>query len=265
MNRIIFNLLALVLILGNSCHAQALVGATLGVSKRDCKSVLQEVVPDEFKYYKALSSKGYDRKTAESALALVSNTCATRAQHRDDKSLSEHKHTRLDYSVMFAWEIVIQTWKKTTDESAKAEMLSAWNSSLKDEPDVRFLINALEDEWDRAFVTEPFVELFKKTKDSALFTPFCQVFGQYGEYAEEKLLNEKFYFVMNVLIPGTPVYDVALSNIESALKKIDYWKKGDPTRSGPASRCTEFPFDLLNFEGVQKQLIPGSFMRPSHW
>ena len=228
---------------GNYCQAQTAESKVICmVGNKDCETVLQEVVPDEFRHYKDLSAKGYDLKTAQSALALVSKTLTVWSEHKDDKNMPEEKRFHMHRSQMFAWEIVIQTWKKTTDETAKAEILSVWNSSLKDKPyDVEFLICALEYEWDRAFMTDPFVKLFKQTKDSTLINKFCQVFGQYGEYAEERLLNEKLDFVMNALTPGTPVYDVALSNIESALKQIDYWKKGDPYRVGPASLDTESP------------------------
>ncbi len=70
-----------------------------------------------------------------------------------------------------------------------------------------------------------FRRVFKSTDDPEVVAAFCSILGQHGEYTEEAQLKEKL----------ASTKESGIVAIKSALRKIDLWKRGDPTRLGGAA------------------------------
>ncbi|HET6456065.1 MAG TPA: hypothetical protein VFI02_16790 [Armatimonadota bacterium] len=198
--------------------------------------ILQEVLPSEFGQFQALAKEGYNRATADAALALVKAAHEIlREQQTNKEEFSAAERQKGASAYTFAWEQAIKTWQKTQDSAARSAILALWDSSLKENNDERRVqILALVGPWERAFLSQAFIQLFGQTKDAMILHAMCKVLGQHGELAEKALLHEKRESLSEVMNPQTAEYATILSNIDDALKRIEYWEKGDYARAGPA-------------------------------
>lgn len=230
------------------------------------RNVLGAVVPSELARFGELAAKGYDRATAEAALALVKRT-----RELWHELWTKHKGNRkeiykgmrpgftpgmchpdegryaTEVAQMYAWIYVIRVWKRTTDPGVKSLIMNAWNSSLTtradpqlrpplDIPEVTWQIRALVCEWDRGFLTDAFIKLFRQTNDPILISDFASAFLR-GEEPEQALIKEKLAAMRaDKSIAGTAAYEANVNDLNFALSQIS---ENIRNRPGPGPSLPE--------------------------
>jgi len=200
---------------------------------------LASVAPRELSAFRQAAADGYNETTADAALALVD--AARRHWSLSAAQRPSEKRVEAEEAHISAWRKAIQVWKKSTSETGRAKIITAWNSWLRVGPEAGGQLEALSQEWSPAFVTESFTRLFMATDDPMTVHAFCDVLGQYGGDTEERLLKEKL-----ASISGRSDADQDnVDNIQWALEKIGFGRKGYPGRTGPAS-FTSRHNDALN-------------------
>lgn len=197
--------------------------------KKDRIEALKAIAPTEYK-----TAQQTIPVSVDAALLLVAKAKSVWAQYRADtrKSVSDRNQATIAYAT--AWDLAIEAWKSSKDSTAQLRFIAQWNASLQEGPETPWLVGSLRANWDPRLVTPQFRELFLKTTDQMLLHAFCLVFGKYGRDAEEQLLIEKRDSLVRFLPEGSHEKDLSVANIDLALRKIDYWRKGDLDRSGPS-------------------------------
>ena len=214
-------LYVLILAIPLSCRSQNVSESPLASFEKGSENVLKEVAHDEFIEYINISAQGYSRQTADAAIKLTKRTRSKWLEYKVKKSSSNMKGIVYDLAQMYSWMIAIQTYKKTTEPSAKLIVLKEWNTSLHDDPDVvRWQIDALDEKWDVSFITDQFIAFYQKTTDPTLICEFNRVYKHYGDVSDNKLLVDKIQFIKGYF-GDTKMCEILVHSTESALRDIN--------------------------------------------
>jgi hypothetical protein len=219
-------------------------GANGGViiDRGDTEQMMSEYAPVELAHFQQCRLGGYNRPTAEAAVALVKKLQEVARQCRKEKNA---RAGRAQVAPRFGWEMVIKCWQETGDAEAKALLLSAWDASLAQElkrslsdmPNTRLQVSALLWDWQPAFLTPKLIGAFKQAKDPMVIHAFCLLFEQHGREAELALLKAKRPALKDIMKPESAAYKTSLSNLDRAIRGIEdalrYGEEG--IRFGPAA------------------------------
>jgi hypothetical protein len=225
----------LILFIQNDSHAQRIFGP------QDAIPVIQKVAPNELAAYQEAKTHGFGRMTADAGIALLHKIRRTWPQRIKQIGEKQTRFERWDLANMFAWEEVLECWKRTSDMQVRKTIILEWNQALSEGLLVRWQISALNHAWDSpsysVFLTPEFIEVFKKTKDSSVIGAYCGLFEAHGRSSEKMLLQKKLDLLVSHPEPKNQDYLVSVNNIEQAIDTLDRWERsGEAGRIGPAER-----------------------------
>jgi hypothetical protein len=194
------------------------------ISEADAPEYLSAIVPKEYTSYENLRIKGYNVDTCKAVVILANKVCKMGRDYRAGKIKNPPNGSLKGVAQYMAWSLVVRTYKSTTDPKGKAIVLKAWNDTFKKTPaEAREQMMALSFNWDKTLLTQECLEVYKNTKIQIIIHSFCIVFGDHGEYEEEKLLVDKLAFV-DSYPKDDPIYKGNHENIILTLEKIREWK-----------------------------------------